>query len=45
MPESRGLMGEVAGARTVFLMQAVVVTFLVLEVEEAHVEAALRGPL
>lgn len=45
MPESRGLMGEVAGGRTVFSMQAVVETCLVLEVEEARVEAVLQGPL
>lgn len=45
MPESRELMGEVAGVRTVFSMQAVVETCLVLEVEEARVEAALREPL
>lgn len=45
MPESRGLMGEVAGVRTVFSMQAVVEACLVLGVEEARVEAALQGPL
>lgn len=44
MPESRGLMGEVVGVRTVFSMQAEVEACLVLEVEAAHVEAALRGP-